>query len=357
MKPLVPVFIVVALAFPLFAGADVVFQNSFESPSVKIRTPKAAGGDISKADPAHPEEKPFWLSFGDQPNIGATGGSIIAGVTNEVARTGNQSLFIEASKLSAPYIGASFSTRPLPIAGGKYYKISLWGRNDAKKPLIRAAAQLFLKMQIDFFTDEGKTETGDTQYLLQPLPGGKGYASTFVPTSWQPVGLHFGAPPKAKFMVLSFRCDSSAERGAISGTAYFDDFTVFTDQRQPSDALLEQLLQEGVIQVFYLRDSDQKIPLLAAVGPLQFEVVQYRLESEYGATSRLESVPWEIVKWLKADTTPAVLKDLKLPTGCRIAYDADEQPVVLFPSQWTMTYFIKQNPDATLFDLSADSKE
>ena len=119
---------------------------------------------------------------------------------------------------------------------------------------------------------------------------------------------------------------------------------------------LEQLLQEGVIQVFYLRDSDQKIPLLAAVGPLQFEVVQYRLESEYGATSRLESVPWEIVKWLEADTTPAQVKELKLPTGCRIAYDADEQPVILFPSSWTMNYFIQQNPGATLFDLSADSK-
>ena len=119
---------------------------------------------------------------------------------------------------------------------------------------------------------------------------------------------------------------------------------------------LEQLLQEGVIQVFYLRDSDQKIPLLAAVGPLQFEVVQYRLESEYGATSRLESVPWEIVKWLQAGTTPAQTKELKLPTGCRVAYDADEEPVVLFPSSWTQNYFIQQNPGVELFDLSADSK-
>ena len=116
-------------------------------------------------------------------------------------------------------------------------------------------------------------------------------------------------------------------------------------------------MQEGVIQVFYLRDSDQKIPLLAAVGPLQFEVVQYRLEAEYGAASRLESVPWEIVKWLKAGTTPEHLKELKMPTGSRIAYDADEQPVVLFPSSWTMNYFIQQNPAAVLFDLSADSKE
>src|SRR4029077_13290555 len=46
---------------------------------------------------------------------------------------------------------------------------------------------------------------------------------------------------------------------------------------------LDQLLQEGVIQILHLKDSATKIPLLAAVGPLQFEVVQYRLQSEYGA--------------------------------------------------------------------------
>ena len=61
---------------------------------------------------------------------------------------------------------------------------------------------------------------------------------------------------------------------------------------------LEQLLQEGVVQLFQFPDAVQKIPLLAAVGPLQFEVVQYRLQSEYGAESRLENAPWECAKWL-----------------------------------------------------------
>lgn len=120
---------------------------------------------------------------------------------------------------------------------------------------------------------------------------------------------------------------------------------------------LDQLLQEGVMQVFYLRDAGARVPLLAAVGPLQFEVVQYRLESEYGAPSRLESVPWEILKWLKAGTTNDELNALKMPTGSRIAYDSSEQPVVLFPSNWTLNYFIKENPGVQLFDLSADSKD
>src|SRR3954464_5583333 len=52
---------------------------------------------------------------------------------------------------------------------------------------------------------------------------------------------------------------------------------------------LDQLLQEGVVQVLQVKDSMKRTPLLGAVGPLQFEVVQYRLQSEYGAESRLES--------------------------------------------------------------------
>ena len=50
----------------------------------------------------------------------------------------------------------------------------------------------------------------------------------------------------------------------------------------------EQLLQEGVIQVFHLKDAATRVPLLGAVGPLQFEVVQYRLQSEYGLERALE---------------------------------------------------------------------
>jgi len=119
---------------------------------------------------------------------------------------------------------------------------------------------------------------------------------------------------------------------------------------------MEQLLQEGVIQVFHLRNAGQRVPLLAAVGPLQFEVVQYRLEAEYGAASRLESAPWETLKWLRHGMTGAQLDALKLPTGCRVAEDSALQPVILFPTAWTLDYFRKQNPEVEVFDLSADSR-
>ena len=102
-------------------------------------------------------------------------------------------------------------------------------------------------------------------------------------------------------------------------------------------------MQEGVIQALYLRNSSVKTPLLAAVGPLQFEVVQFRLESEYGAVSRLEAAPWTVVRWLPTDMKEDDLDALSLPTGSRVAYDMGKNPVVLFPNEWSANYFTKTN--------------
>ena len=116
---------------------------------------------------------------------------------------------------------------------------------------------------------------------------------------------------------------------------------------------LDQLLQEGVIQVFHLRDAVTKVPLLAAVGPLQFEVVQYRLQSEYGAESRLETTPWDRVRWLDPDFDSDRLAGLTLPTGVAIAEDTDGQPVLLFPSDWTLRYFVERNAAVALHAVPA----
>ena len=63
---------------------------------------------------------------------------------------------------------------------------------------------------------------------------------------------------------------------------------------------LEQLLKEGVASEFKLLDAGPtSVPLLGAVGPLQFEVLQYRLEGEYAAETRIEQASWNIARWLK----------------------------------------------------------
>ena len=114
---------------------------------------------------------------------------------------------------------------------------------------------------------------------------------------------------------------------------------------------LDQLLQEGVIQAMELRDSVAKVPLLAAVGPLQFDVVQYRLESEYGAESRLESAPFEVVRWLPDSVKEEDLPSISLPTGARHAIDMDGHFVILFTSSWSADYFNELNSGIELTPL------
>ncbi len=114
---------------------------------------------------------------------------------------------------------------------------------------------------------------------------------------------------------------------------------------------LEQLLQEGVVQSFTARNAPPGATLLAAVGPLQFEVVQYRLESEYGAESRLEATPWTLLKWLEPHPSLKNLSSLIVASGVSFGTDKFEQPVALFPNDWTLRYFLEKNPELKLHDL------
>jgi peptide chain release factor 3 len=133
---------------------------------------------------------------------------------------------------------------------------------------------------------------------------------------------------------------------------------VFTYISNPSSsdakkyrAGLEQLLQEGVVQSFNARNAPPGATLLAAVGPLQFEVVQWRLQAEYNAESRLTPTPWTLLKWLEPHP---LLKDpsrLIVATGVSFGTDKFDQPIALFPNDWTMRYFIEKNPELKLHDL------
>ncbi|HVS54248.1 MAG TPA: peptide chain release factor 3 [Opitutaceae bacterium] len=124
----------------------------------------------------------------------------------------------------------------------------------------------------------------------------------------------------------------------------------------PSDAKkfragLEQLLQEGVVQAFTARNAPPGATLLAAVGPLQFEVVQYRLQAEYGAESRLTPTPWTLLRWLEPHPSLKNPGALVVASGVSFGTDKFDQPIALFPNDWTMRYFVEKNPDLKLHEL------
>jgi peptide chain release factor 3 len=114
---------------------------------------------------------------------------------------------------------------------------------------------------------------------------------------------------------------------------------------------LEQLLQEGVVQAFTARNAPPGSTLLAAVGPLQFEVVQWRLKSEYNAESRLTPAPWTLLRWVEPHPALDDLTSIIIASGVSFGADKFNQPVVLFPNEWTMRYFQEKNPELKLHDL------
>jgi peptide chain release factor 3 len=115
---------------------------------------------------------------------------------------------------------------------------------------------------------------------------------------------------------------------------------------------MDQLLQEGVVQELFTEHGRQNTRLLAAVGPLQFDVVKYRLESEYGAESRVETTPWSVMRWLDPASCPEGLSMAQIPGQCLQVQDSDGHYALLFPNEWTMNYFLERNPDINLLKRS-----
>jgi len=116
---------------------------------------------------------------------------------------------------------------------------------------------------------------------------------------------------------------------------------------------LQQLLKEGVASEFQLLDSGgAQVPLLGAVGPLQFEVLQYRLEGEYAAETRLENATWSIARWLRPREGDPLAPEARpgLSLGTVLARDSNGWLVALLPSEWALKTFTDKNADWLVSD-------
>lgn len=117
---------------------------------------------------------------------------------------------------------------------------------------------------------------------------------------------------------------------------------------------LTQLLKEGVVQALTLKHAVSPVPLLAAVGPLQFDVFKYRLETEYNAEVRMETAPWTAIRWLDFGDREPDYDSLVLPAGVGFAFDSHDDPVMLFPNDWLVRFFEDKNEGVKLHELPPD---
>lgn len=110
---------------------------------------------------------------------------------------------------------------------------------------------------------------------------------------------------------------------------------------------LDQLLKEGLAQPFEIHQSMQRVPLLGAVGPLQFEVLQHRLEGEYGAPCRVEPASYRCLRWIQSRDGSEIREAprVQVPSGGALAQDSLGQWVVFLSDDWLLKLLESRNED------------
>jgi peptide chain release factor 3 len=103
---------------------------------------------------------------------------------------------------------------------------------------------------------------------------------------------------------------------------------------------IAQLREEGAIQVFYPYGQTRIEPILAAVGALQFEVVKYRLESEYNVKTVFQTLPYTTARRVTGENVGAAT----LGSSARLVEDWDGNALALFESEWSIGLAQQWNP-------------
>jgi len=109
---------------------------------------------------------------------------------------------------------------------------------------------------------------------------------------------------------------------------------------------VNELREEGAVQILYDIDESKRDPILAAVGQLQLEVVKHRLKNEYGVDSILESMPYQIARWVSEGWSS--LDELGRVFNCKIVKDCWNRPVILFKNEWNLNQFLEDQPKLNL---------
>lgn len=118
------------------------------------------------------------------------------------------------------------------------------------------------------------------------------------------------------------------------------------------DKGIEQLTEEGVAQLFYQQHGSKRV--VGVVGDLQFEVIQYRLKNEYGASC--EFVPKDIYKacWITSNDKKKLDEFIRFKSQ-NVFTDKDDHLVFLAPSEWLLKVTQEANPEIT-FHMTSEFK-
>lgn len=117
---------------------------------------------------------------------------------------------------------------------------------------------------------------------------------------------------------------------------------------------INQLSEEGAIQVFKQIDIGIEALIIGTVGALQFEVLEYRLKNEYGVDLRIQHLPYRHARWIEgSDIDP---RKLTLTSSTMIVEDEDGRYVLLFENDWGIRWAEEKNSSLKLYDIAKKIK-
>ena len=140
------------------------------------------------------------------------------------------------------------------------------------------------------------------------------------------------------------------------GIPYFSP-ELFASLRNPNPSKFKQfqkgvseLREEGAVQIMYSLDEAKRDPILASVGQLQLDVVQFRLQNEYGVETILEVLPYSIARWV--DGGWEALEKVGRIFNTTTVKDIEERPVLLFRNEWNCQQLRTDHPGLKLSSIA-----
>ena len=118
-----------------------------------------------------------------------------------------------------------------------------------------------------------------------------------------------------------------------------------TMKRKQFEKGILQIAQEGAIQIFHEPHTGVEEVIVGVVGVLQFEVLEYRLRTEYGVEIRRRALPYEIIRWIVGDVD---VSSLNLTSDTRWVQDFRGNNLLLFTSSWCIDWALSKNPGLEL---------
>ncbi len=113
---------------------------------------------------------------------------------------------------------------------------------------------------------------------------------------------------------------------------------------------VNQIAQEGAIQIFKEFNSGMEEIIVGVVGVLQFDVLKFRLESEYSVEIRMDQLPYEYIRWIG---NPGIdVSALNVTSDTKKVLDLKDRPLLLFTHEWSIRTVQERNKDLILTEFA-----